>query len=115
MPSSYVMDRHLEKLKFLDERRRPRLVLRLSLFWTGVQKATHNFSQVTSYYRAELVESEFIDVDILTFENQFEFIFNRFCWNACKAYEVIKEVVPGVSFGFLAADFAQFLSALYEE
>lgn len=90
-------------------------MLRLSLFGTVVQKAAHNFSQVTGYHRAELVESEFIDVDILTFENQFEFVFNRFCWNARKAYEVIKEVVPGVSFGFLAADFAQFLSALYEE
>jgi len=74
-----------------------RLVLRLSLFWTGIQKAAHDFSQVTCYYRAELIESEFIDVDVLAFENCFEFVFNRFCWNAREAYEVIKEVVPGVS------------------
>jgi hypothetical protein len=90
-------------------------VLRLTLFWTGVQKAAHDFSQIAGYHRAELVESEFIDVDILAFENGFEFVFNRFCGNPRKVYEVIKEVVPGVSFGFLAADFAQFLSALYED
>ncbi len=90
-------------------------MLRLTLFGAGIQKTAHDLSEVTSYYRAELIEGEFIDVDVFTFENGFEFVFNRFCRNPRKVYEVIKEVVPGVSFGFLAADFAQFQSALYEE